>query len=151
MDDAHQVYQVSARVVAPGVSRMAAAGKGAVVQADTSAGQGEALMSPAELLVSAFAACVLKNVERLSILQPFAYERASIEVEAEREERPPRLTRVRYRLEVVTDEPERRVDLLHRNIAKYGTIYNTVAAACDVSGEIVAVAPERVAAPAAQG
>jgi hypothetical protein len=30
-----------------------------------------------------------------------------------------------------------RVDLLHRNIAKYGTIYNTIAATCDVAGEVV--------------
>ena len=49
------------------------------------------------------------------------------------------MTLVRYRLEVVTDEPPERVDLLHRNIRRHGTVYNTLAAACDVDGDIVAV------------
>ena len=41
-------------------------------------------------------------------------------------------------IEVVTDEPEHRVDLLHRNIRKHGTITNTIDAACELTGEIVA-------------
>ena len=43
--------------------------------------------------------------------------------------------------ELVTEEPDHRVELLHRNISRYGTIYNTLAAACDVSGEVIAVRP----------
>jgi hypothetical protein len=42
---------------------------------------------------------------------------------------------------VVTDEPERRVELAHRNLRNYGTVYNTLAAVCDVHGEMVAVPP----------
>jgi hypothetical protein len=45
---------------------------------------------------------------------------------------------MRYRIEIVTDEPQARVDLLHRNIRKYGTITNTLAAACELTGEMVA-------------
>ncbi len=44
---------------------------------------------------------------------------------------------MQYRVEIVTDEPEHRVDLLHRNIRKYGTITNTLAASCDLTGEMV--------------
>ena len=51
------------------------------------------------------------------------------------------MTLVRYRLEVVTDEPPERVDLLHRNIRRHGTVYNTLAAARDVDGGIVAIQP----------
>ena len=58
-----------------------------------------------------------------------------------REEPPPHIVRMRYRLRVVTDEPAAHVELLHKNIRKFGTITNTLAAACDVSGEIEAVAP----------
>jgi uncharacterized OsmC-like protein len=99
-------------------------------------------------LVTAFAACVLKNVERMSRLQPFRYETAEIEVTAVREEQPPRIARIHYRLTITTSEPQRRVDLLHYNIARQGTIYNTLASACEVTGEIIAIPPNGEAAPA---
>lgn len=127
-------YKVEARVVRPGVS--AATSKRAVVEFDTSAGQSDLLPGPADLLTMAFAACVLKNVERFSHILPFRYEEASIEVTAERQEVPPKITRITYSLQLVTDETEHRVELLHRNIRRYGTIYNTLAGACDVSGNV---------------
>jgi hypothetical protein len=58
-----------------------------------------------------------------------------------REEPPPRIVRMRYRLVVVTDEPPHRIELLQRNLEKFGTITNTLGLACDVSGEVVAEAP----------
>jgi hypothetical protein len=84
---------------------------------------------------------MLKNVERFSHILPFRYESATVEVTAEREEPPPRIVRVTYKLQIVTDEPPAHVDLLHRNILKFGTISNTLAAACELSGTIEAVAP----------
>ncbi|MEX2279141.1 MAG: OsmC family protein [Acidimicrobiia bacterium] len=96
---------------------------------------------PAELLCAALASCLLKNIERFSETLPFAYEVASIEVSAERQDVPPMMTRMTYRIEIATEEPDRRVDLLHRNIRKFGTITNTLAAACDLSGEMVARRP----------
>jgi uncharacterized OsmC-like protein len=128
-------YEIDARVVRPGVS--AATSKQVVVEFDTSSGQSVSLPGPADLLTMAFAACVLKNVERFSKLLSFRYEEASIKVVAERQDSPPKMIRVRYTLRLLTDEPELRVDLLHRNIRKHGTIYNTLAATCDVSGEVV--------------
>ena len=128
-------YQIEARVVRPGVS--AASSKQAVIEFDTSAGQSEILPGPADLLTIAFAACVLKNVERFSRILPFSYQEASIKVVAERQEAPPKMIRIAYSLQLVTDEPQHRVDLLHRNIRQHGTIYNTLAATCDVSGVVV--------------
>ena len=89
----------------------------------------------------AFAACALKNVERFSKLLPFRYEGASIRVIAERQDASPRFTSIRYELRIATDEPPERVDLLERNTAKFGTVYNTLAAACEVSGEVIAERP----------
>lgn len=132
-------YSIHAQVVGPGVSRGEIAGKSEPITFDTSAKQSPSLPGPADLLVAAFAACVLKNVERMSELQPFNYTGAEIEVTAEREDHPPRITQIRYRLIVATDEPQRRLDLLHRNIARQGTIYNTLARSCDVEGELVAM------------
>jgi hypothetical protein len=54
-------------------------------------------------------------------------------------EPPPHIARMRYELEIVTEEPEARVELLHRNIQKFGTITNTLSKACEVSGTIRAV------------
>ncbi len=105
---------------------------------DASAGQSPTLPGPAELLVAAFAACVLKNVERFSAILPFRYRGASIQVTAEREESPPRISAIHYTLRVITDESPRRVELLHHNIEKFGTIFNTLAASCAVAGEIIA-------------
>lgn len=105
---------------------------------DAAAGQGDELPGPADLLTAAFAACVLKNVERFSEILPFSYDRASITVDSERQDHPPRIVTIRYELQVVTDEDDHRLALLHRNIQRHGTIFNTLAAVCDVQGEITA-------------
>lgn len=109
------------------------------IQFDSSPTQGDVLPGPSDLLISAFAACVLKNVERLGATLNFSWKSAHISVEAQRQESPPQITTIRYVLHVETDETEHRLDLLHCNIRKFGTIYNTLAAACDVSGEIAKV------------
>jgi uncharacterized OsmC-like protein len=135
-------YEIEARVVRPGVS--VATSKQAAIEFDTSAGQSEILPGPADLLTMAFAACVLKNVERFSQIVPFRYQEASIKVVAERQEAPPKMIRVTYSLRIVTDEPEQRVELLQRNIQKYGTIYNTLAATCDVSGKVLVQRSDKI-------
>lgn len=139
MDNAAQTYHMSAQVVQRGMSVASAPGKVDRIGLDTSAGQGPDYFGPAELLLTAFAACILKNVERMSHLLAFRYRGAAIDVTGERQDKPPRFTRIRYTLRVDTDEPPHRVDLLARNIARYGTIYNTFAASCDVAGEVMAV------------
>lgn len=108
------------------------------VKADTGSFSDGTRPGPAELLCASLAACLLKNIERYSEMLPFAYEAASVEVEAERQDAPPKLIRMRYRIEIVTHESPTRVNLLHRNIRKFGTITNTLAAACDLTGEMVA-------------
>ena len=44
---------------------------------------------------------------------------------------------VDYDLIVDTDESDRRLELLHTNVRKFGTIFNTVAAATRLEGRIV--------------
>lgn len=134
-------YEVTAGITSPAQSDAYLAGKPGVICIDTSPDQGESLPGPADLLATAFAACVLKNVQRMSILQPFEHEGATITVHAERQENPPRFTAIHYRLVIATNEAPRRVELLHRNIKKHGTVYNTLAQVCTVTGEIVAVSP----------
>ncbi len=139
MSQQRLTYHVEARTVGSGVSKSMI--KETEIPIDSSDGQSTSLPGPADLLTLAFAACVLKNVERFSRLLPFRYESASIEVTSERQAAPPRITLIRYALRIRTDESPQRVDLLHRNIRKFGTIYNTLAASCEVDGEIIAEQP----------
>jgi hypothetical protein len=46
------------------------------------------------------------------------------------------MSSISYELIVDTDEDDRRLDLLHYNVRKYGTIFNTVAAATKLEGVI---------------
>lgn len=129
-------YTVDAERVGAGVS--AARTRDAEIRFDTGVDLSDELFGPADLLGAAFAACLLKNVERFSRLLPFRYRGAHVHVTLEREDRPPRIARIRYELRLVTDEPPRRVELLERNLVRFGTIYNTLSQACDVSGDVVA-------------
>jgi len=113
---------------------------GETITFDGTSGRLPDVPGPAELFAAAFAACTLKNVERFSEMLPFSYREARIEVTAIRSLDPPRISGVRYRLSLDTDEPDHRIDLLRRNIEKFGTIYNTVAAACDVDGQFLRMA-----------
>jgi uncharacterized OsmC-like protein len=111
------------------------------IKADTGSISDGYRPGPAELLCASLAACLLKNIERFSELLPFSYEVASVVVQAERQDSPPTMTRMTYRIEIITDEPEGRVELLHHNVRKFGTITNTLAAACQLTGEIVRIEP----------
>ena len=43
-------------------------------------------------------------------------------------------------MRLITDEPAARVELLHKNIRRSGTVGNTLGAACDLDGTIDVVA-----------
>lgn len=104
------------------------------LDADT-AGRTDAL-NPAELLLAAVGACMLKGIERVAPMLRFRLEGAAVHLHGVRQDAPPRMLRIAYELVVDTDEPDRRLDLLHENLKKFGTIYNTVAAAVELTGQI---------------
>lgn len=94
------------------------------------------LANPAELFLGSFSACILKNVERFSELMHFNYASAEIEVSATRLEKPPRMDDVNYKLIIYSNDPNLNIDLLKKNIEKFGTIYNTVSSSSNIRGEI---------------
>lgn len=110
----------------------------ATITFDGSQSMGDSVPGPAHLLAASLAACVLKNVERFSHILPFAYQRATVDVQLTRQSRPPRIVSATYQLDVDTDEPAHRCALLHKNIRKFGTISNTLALACTLSGSMSA-------------
>lgn len=113
-----------------------AVAKAATVPLDTDlAGRPDA-MNPVELLLSALAACMLKGIERVTPLLQFQIEGAEVKLEAVRKDTPPRLTLIRYEIIVDSLETDQRLALLHRNVLKYGTISNTLAAAVPLEGHL---------------
>ena len=94
------------------------------------------LPNPAELFLGSFSACILKNVERFSILMNFEYSNAEIIVNATRLEKPPRMDEINYELRIYSQDNNLNINLLKKNIEKFGTIFNTVKSSCSVIGEI---------------
>jgi uncharacterized OsmC-like protein len=66
----------------------------------------------------------------------FQFDGIDLKLEADRQDAPPKLTAIRYEIVVTTQESDQRLDLLLRNILKYGTISNTLAAAVPMTGTI---------------
>lgn len=93
-------------------------------------------MNPVELLLSALAACMLKGIERVTPMLTFQLTGAEISLEAVRQDAPPKLTLIRYEIVVDSQESDQRLDLLHRNILKYGTISNTLIGAVQLEGRL---------------
>jgi uncharacterized OsmC-like protein len=126
--------------VHPGGSAHVTLGTGGL-DFDASALGDPTLPGPADLLAAALAACLSKNLERFSRILGFRYQGGRVTVRLERQDAPARITRAAYLVEVTTEEPDERLQLLHRNLRKYGTITNTLAAACELSGELRRRAP----------
>lgn len=135
--DPRRTYRVTAVTNGDGTSTITTNRR--QIDFDSSPSQGDELPGPADLLTAALAACVLKNVERFGQTLKLDWRAARIEVEAQRQDTPPKITAIRYRLEIETDASDHLVDLLHRNITNHGTITNTLSAVCDVTGEIVPI------------
>lgn len=92
--------------------------------------------NPAELFLAAIAACMIKGIERVTPMLQFDLRGVEVKLHGIRQDSPPKIISVDYELVVDTDETDQRLELLHKNVQKYGTIYNTAAAATALSGRI---------------
>jgi uncharacterized OsmC-like protein len=92
--------------------------------------------NPAELFLASVAACMIKGIERAIPLLKFELRGVEVRLQGVRQDSPPKMISIEYELIVDTDEIDRRLDLLHLNIRKFGTISNTVAAATKLKGVI---------------
>jgi uncharacterized OsmC-like protein len=125
-------YSVKARRIdAHGSSATA---KAAEIILDTDVKGRPDAFNPAELFLAAIAACMIKGIERVTPLLKFELRAVEIRLHAVRQDSPPKLVSIDYEILVDTDENEHRLDLLHSNVRKYGTISNTVAAGTELSG-----------------
>jgi uncharacterized OsmC-like protein len=132
-------YRVHARRIdAHGSIAMA---KETAVPLDTDLAGRRDAMNPVELLLSALAACMLKGIERVAPMLHFQLQGAEVRLEAVRQDAPPKLTLIRYEILLDSAESDQRLDLMLRNILKYGTISNTLAAAVPLNGTLRRAGP----------
>jgi uncharacterized OsmC-like protein len=103
---------------------------------DTEIAGSEDAFNPAEMLLAAVAACMIKGVERAKTLLRFESRGVEITVHGVRQDSPPKMIRISYRMVVDTDESDNRLNLLHKNLKQFGTIFNTIAASTELSGSV---------------
>jgi uncharacterized OsmC-like protein len=92
--------------------------------------------NPAELFLASIAACMLKGIERVTPMLKFDLRGVEVRLKAVRQDAPPKIISVAYEIIVDSDESDQRLELLHTNVRKYGTIFNTVAEAAGLSGTL---------------
>ncbi len=127
-------YQVSAHRVDSHGSE--ATTKQARIILDTDMQGREDAFNPAELMLASLSACILKGTERIIPILKFDLRGIEVTIRGVRQDSPPKITQIDYEIVVDTDETDHRIDLLHVNLQKYGTIYNTLAEATSLSGSI---------------
>lgn len=110
--------------------------KDAEVVLDTDlSGRADAL-NPAELLLAALAACMIKSIERVAPMIHFQFRGVQVRLRGFRQDVPPKLSQIDYEITVETDEVDHRLELLHDNVRKFGTVFNTVAPGTELKGTL---------------
>lgn len=111
--------------------------KDASITLDTDLAGRRDAFNPAELLLGALSACMIKGIERVTPMLKMDIKGVDITITAKRQESPPKLTDISYKIAVDSDEPDHRLELLHENVRKYGTVFNTLTAGTEIGGELV--------------
>ena len=108
--------------------------KNAEIALDTDLAGNPHSFNPAELLLTALSACMIKSIERVTPLLHFSLRGVEVQIEGVRQDVPPRMESIHYEIVVDTAEPDHRLELLHENVKKFGTVFNTVLAGTSLSG-----------------
>ena len=90
--------------------------------------------NPAELLMAALAACMIKGIERVTPILKFELRGVEVRLHGVRQDAPPKMESIDYQILVDSDESDHRLALLHDNVKKFGTVFNTVAPGTQLKG-----------------
>jgi uncharacterized OsmC-like protein len=120
--------------------------KDAVIPLDAALDGRSDAFNPAELLLAALSACMTKGALRAAKLNNFNIRVVEVRLKGTRQDAPPRMARIEYEMLVETDEPDRRLDLIHQNVLKFGTVTSTVAAGTKLTGKITRLRREEAPA-----
>ena len=80
---------------------------------------------------------MIKGIERVVPILNFELRGVEVKVHGVRQDSPPKLESITYEIIVDTDESEHRLESLHTNVKKYGTVFNTVASGTSLSGTLI--------------
>lgn len=134
MDQKKRVYQVIAeRVDAHGSTAYC---KDAEITLDTDVQNRDDAFNPAELLLAALSGCIIKGIERVTPMLKFELRGVEVRVTGVRQDTLPKMESIRYEIIVDSDESDRRLELLHENVQKFGTVFNTLAPGTQLTGVI---------------
>jgi len=110
--------------------------KDAKIELDTNLKGNRNSFNPAELLLAALSACMIKGIERVIPILKFELRGVEVKVHGIRQDVPPKMEAISYEIFIDTDEPDHRLELLHDNVKKYGTVFNTVSPGTELQGTL---------------
>lgn len=108
--------------------------KNAEIALDTDLAGNLDSFNPAGLMHAARSACMIKGIERVSPLLHFSLREVDVRLEGVRRDVPPRIESIRYEVVVDTAETDHRLELLHDNVKRFSTVFNTVSPGTSLSG-----------------
>jgi len=79
-------------------------------------------------------ACIIKGIERITPILKFELRGVEVRVDGVRQDVPPKMESITYEIIVDSDESQKRLELLHENVKKYGTVFNTILPGTQLSG-----------------
>ena len=135
MDSTMMNFQLSAKRLGPSGSVVSA--KDATLEIDPSLSGRPDALNPVELLLAALAACMIKGIERVAGTIGVTYGGVHVELSARRPKEEARIEDIEYLVTVETESDQSKLDLLHKNLMKHGTLYNTVKLGTKLSGKLV--------------
>ncbi len=111
--------------------------RGHALHLNVKRGAGEAGFNAAETLLASLGTCLLTNVNAIGAKMRLDIRSARIEVDAVRQDEPPALTDIRYRLILESPEPREKLTELQDLCVKWGTVTNTLIGGIVPQGELV--------------
>jgi uncharacterized OsmC-like protein len=90
--------------------------------------------NPAELILGELSACMIKGIIRVSPMLDFKLMGIEVVGSGVRQDVPPKMESIDYEIIVDTDESDDRLELLHKNVKKHGTVFNTFSAGTNLNG-----------------
>jgi len=111
-------------------------GKSATIKLDTNLSGNPEAFNPAELLMAAISACMIKGIERVAPMLKFSFRGVEVKLHGVRQDVPPKMESIDYEIIVDTDEDDHRLELLHKNVKQYGTVFNTITQGTELNGQI---------------
>jgi len=99
--------------------------------------------NPVELLLTSVTACLIKGTVRAARMNNIDIRHTEVRIQGKRQDAPPKVVEISYEVLLDTDASRQQLDLIQKNLNKFGTITNTVAASVPVTGYVRRVSNPR--------